>query len=121
MNLSLVLDTSGSMAGAKLQNLKQAVRWVIEHPLPLYLCVVDKSAARLSVYHTFPRFYAWTYGQSPDRIEMTPEPPTPGGSGECTQWEGSYSFSLGQPILDFTLSQMMVNPAQVASAAETET
>src|SRR5438128_723792 len=31
LNLSLVLDTSGSMAGAKLQNLKQAVRWVIEH------------------------------------------------------------------------------------------
>jgi Ca-activated chloride channel family protein len=31
LNLSLVLDTSGSMAGAKLQNLKQAVRWVIDH------------------------------------------------------------------------------------------
>src|SRR5439155_13596028 len=31
MNLSLVLDTSGSMAGAKLQNVKQAVRWVIGH------------------------------------------------------------------------------------------
>src|SRR5947207_6303002 len=31
VNLSLVLDTSGSMAGAKLQNLKQAVRWVIDH------------------------------------------------------------------------------------------
>jgi Ca-activated chloride channel family protein len=34
VNLSLVLDTSGSMAGAKLQNLKQAVRWVIEHLNP---------------------------------------------------------------------------------------
>jgi Ca-activated chloride channel homolog len=31
LNLSLVLDTSGSMAGAKLQNLKRAVDWVIDH------------------------------------------------------------------------------------------
>lgn len=34
LNLSLVLDTSGSMGGAKLQNLKQAVRWVIDHLSP---------------------------------------------------------------------------------------
>ena len=31
LNLNLVLDTSGSMAGAKLQNLKKAVAWVIDH------------------------------------------------------------------------------------------
>lgn len=31
LNLSLVLDTSGSMGGAKLQNLKDAVKWVINH------------------------------------------------------------------------------------------
>ncbi len=31
LNLSLVLDTSGSMAGEKLQNLKKAVDWVIDH------------------------------------------------------------------------------------------
>lgn len=31
LNLSLVLDTSGSMSGAKLQNLKKAVGWVIDH------------------------------------------------------------------------------------------
>ncbi len=31
LNLSLVLDTSGSMGGAKLQNLKGAVRWVLGH------------------------------------------------------------------------------------------
>ena len=34
INLSLVLDTSGSMGGAKLQNLKAAVRWVIDHLSP---------------------------------------------------------------------------------------
>lgn len=31
LNLSLVLDTSGSMSGAKLQNLKQAVNWLVDH------------------------------------------------------------------------------------------
>jgi len=31
LNLSLVLDTSGSMAGEKLLNLKKAVGWVIDH------------------------------------------------------------------------------------------
>jgi Ca-activated chloride channel family protein len=34
LNISLVLDTSGSMAGAKLQNLKTAVRWVVDHLSP---------------------------------------------------------------------------------------
>jgi Ca-activated chloride channel family protein len=34
LNLSLVLDRSGSMAGAKLQNLKQAVHRVIDHLSP---------------------------------------------------------------------------------------
>src|SRR5438874_93535 len=34
LNLSLVLDTSGSMVGAKLQNLKKAVGAVIDHLSP---------------------------------------------------------------------------------------
>ena len=34
LNLSLVLDRSGSMGGAKLQNLKKAVGWVIDHLSP---------------------------------------------------------------------------------------
>ncbi len=34
LNLSLVLDRSGSMGGAKLQNLKKAVAWVVDHLSP---------------------------------------------------------------------------------------
>ncbi len=34
LNLSLVLDRSGSMGGAKLQYLKKAVGWVIDHLSP---------------------------------------------------------------------------------------
>jgi hypothetical protein len=88
---------------------KEAVRWVIEHPLPLFLCVVAKASARLSVYHTLPRFYAWSLGQWPDRLEMRPEPFSPERNGRGPQWEGDYSFSLDQPILDFTVNQMLDN------------
>ena len=66
---------------------KEAVRWVIEHPLPLYLCVVDKSSCRVSVYHTLPRFYAWALGLWPDHLEMVPEPVVPGQNGKHTQWK----------------------------------
>jgi hypothetical protein len=85
---------------------RAAVQWVIEHPLPLFLCVVDKGAARLSVYHTLPRFYAWSLGEWPERLEMIPAPATPGQDGKPPQWSGGYSFSLDQPILDFTITQM---------------
>jgi hypothetical protein len=86
---------------------QEAVRWVIEHPLPLYLCVVDKAAARLSVYHTLARFHAWSLGQWPDRLAMVPSPATPGQNGRCAQWPGGYDLSLDQPILDFTVHEML--------------
>ncbi len=90
-------------------NGKEVVRWLIEHPLPFFICVIDKVSARLSVYHTLPRFYAWSLGQWPEKLEMTPAPPSPGQDGSCPQWTGSYSFSLDQPTLDFSVKQMMDN------------
>ena len=86
---------------------KEAVRWVIEHPLPLFLCVVDKASARLSIYHTLARFYAWSMGQRPETLAMIPQPAEPGRLGRCCQWPGTYDLSLDQPILDFTFTQMM--------------
>jgi hypothetical protein len=62
---------------------KEAVRWVIEHPLPLYLCIVDKPNARLSIYHTLPRFYVWSVREWPARLELVPEKPLPGKVGQC--------------------------------------
>src|SRR5262245_11645504 len=40
----------------------ESVRWLVEHPLPLFLCVVVKQCATLRVYHTAPRFFAWSLG-----------------------------------------------------------
>jgi hypothetical protein len=86
---------------------KEEVRWVIEHPLPLFLCIVDKASARLSVYHTLARFHAWSLGQWPDRLSMIPVPAAPGQKGRCAQWPGSYDLSLDQPILDFSFIEML--------------
>jgi hypothetical protein len=86
---------------------KEAVRWVIEHPLPLFLCIVDKASARISVYHTLARFHAWSLGKWPDRLSMIPEPATPGKKGRCAQWPGCYDLSLDQPILDFSINEML--------------
>jgi hypothetical protein len=33
-----------------------SVRWLIEHPLPFFYCVVDKKAARMRLYQVGPRF-----------------------------------------------------------------
>lgn len=86
---------------------KDAVRWVIEHPLPLFLCIVNKASARLSVYHTLARFHAWSLGEWPDRLAMIPAPAIPGQEGRCISWPGSYDLSLDQPILDFSVNEML--------------
>jgi hypothetical protein len=86
---------------------KDAVRWVIEHPLPLFLCIVNKASARLSVYHTLARFHAWSLGEWPDRLAMVPDPVIPGKEGKCISWPGSYDLSLDQPILDFSVNEML--------------
>jgi len=82
----------------------ESVRWLVEHPLPLFLCVVDKRLASIRVYHTSPRFYVWSMPPLPDRLELVP---TADSEGECTQWEGSNKFSLGAPILDASVQDLL--------------
>ncbi len=47
-----------------------SVRWFIEHPLPIFLCIVQKAEARILVYHTTPRFAVWTMPELPQRLEL---------------------------------------------------
>jgi hypothetical protein len=84
-----------------------ALRWLIEHPLPFFLCVVDKKSARLSVYHTLSRFFAWVSKR--ERVVVVAEPPV---SGKETRFfddtpSRAEEISLGQPIIDFTVDQML--------------
>jgi len=81
----------------------ESVRWLVEHPLPLFLCVVDKRGARIRVYHTSPRFYAWSHPPLSDRLELVP---TTESEGECTQWKGSNTFSVA-PVVDASLGQLL--------------
>jgi hypothetical protein len=92
-----------STTGSWLLDGKDSVRWLVEHPLPFFLCVVDKSAARLRLYHTSPRFYVWAVLGLPDRLELVPGT---GSEGECTQWQGDTTFSLSAPILDVSISEL---------------
>lgn len=83
---------------------KESVQWLVEHPLPFFLCIVDKASARIRVYHTSPRFYVWSLPPLPDRIELVP---TTDGEGRCTQWQGSTTFSLSAPVLDASIKDLL--------------
>ena len=50
---------------------RESVDWLIKHPLPLFLGVMDKKTLTFRVYHTAPRFYPWALGDCPDRLELT--------------------------------------------------
>ena len=69
---------------------KESVKWLVEHPLPLFFCVVDKHSSTLRVYHTAPRFFVWSLGDLPEKLTMLPTAET---DGRCTQWPGSYELS----------------------------
>jgi hypothetical protein len=78
------------------------VRWFVECPMSIFLCVVAKRESRIRIYHTSPRFYAWSHPPLPDRLELIPGE---GTEGKCTEWSGGTTFSLSAPILDFLLGQ----------------
>jgi hypothetical protein len=83
---------------------EESVRWLVEHPLPFFLCIVDKAAARIRLYHTSPRFYVWSLPPLPNRLELVP---TTDQEGRCTQWEGSTTFSLSAPVLDASVQELL--------------
>jgi len=85
-------------------NGEESVRWIVEHPLPIFLCVVDKFKSSVQIYHTCPRFYVWSLPPLPESLELVPGDR---GVGESVQWRGSNSFSLSAPIVALTLNDMM--------------
>ena len=85
---------------------QESVRWLVRHPLPLFLCVIDKATARLRLYHTLSRFLVWATGALPDTLELVPED---GQKGHSTQWSDGKTFSLSAPILDQTVMDLQDN------------
>jgi hypothetical protein len=82
----------------------ESVRWLVEHPLPLFLCLIDKSTARLRLYHTLSRFLVWATGELPNTLELVPED---GSEGESTQWSDGKTFSLSAPVIDRTIMELL--------------
>jgi len=85
-------------------NSPESVRWLIEHPLPLFLCVVLKKEALLKVYQTTPRFYAWSLPPLPQRLELLPGE---GMEGCPSNWIDGTRFGLSAPILEFTVEKAL--------------
>ena len=94
----------------------ESVHWLIEHPLPIFLCIVNKAEASFLIYHTTPRFAAWILPLHKDRLELVPGTEPRAQSVETT-WEAGSSFELKAPILRFTIQEALdkTRRAQVAA------
>lgn len=82
----------------------ESVRWIIEHPLPIFLCIVQKSEARILVYHTTPRFAVWALPTHPNRLELIPGA---GTKANTVEWVTGETFKLEAPILNFTIQEVL--------------
>lgn len=82
----------------------ESVRWIIEHPLPIFLCIVQKAEARILVYHTTPRFAVWAVLTHPDRLELIPGTET---KAQTVDWSTGETFNLKAPILNFTIQEVL--------------
>jgi hypothetical protein len=89
-------------------NSPESVRWIIEHPLPVFLCIVQKSEARILVYHTTPRFAAWILPMHKKQLELIPGTETKAQT-VVGGWKEGDSFNLTAPILNFTIQEVL-NP-----------
>ncbi len=85
------------------------MKWILQYPAPLLLCIVDKKAARFSVYHLTARFQAAVMTEPPASLMLVPGDP---GKTDPTHrpaigWDAEGRMQLGPPILHFTLDQFL--------------
>ena len=81
------------------------MQWLLRYPAPLFLCTVDKSAARLLVYQLTARFQAAVLTDLPARLALVPG--QPGDGKAAVGWDREGNLGLGAPILDFTISDLL--------------
>jgi len=85
-------------------NDQNTVKWLLEYPVPLFLCTVDKKKALVRVYHLASRFEVWALGELPDKIELTPGK---GPSGKAEEWRGPGNYSFSAPIIEAGLQDFL--------------
>lgn len=81
---------------------RDEIKWLIEHPTPLYLAVVDKAACMLSIYKTSARFLV-AFWDLPASLTLKP---SAGDQGRCPQYQNPSEFELSAPILRVTLQDL---------------
>ena len=65
---------------------------------------MQKSEARILVYHTTPRFAVWTLPTHPNRLELIPGTAT---KANTVDWLTGDTFNLEAPILNFTIQELL--------------
>jgi len=90
---------------------ERSIQWIVEHPLPIFWCLVDKKTATLSIYHTSPRFHAWASNEKLERLVIIFGEGT-FGLGE--EWDKigrekrkRCEFSVGAPIAKFSVTEIL--------------
>lgn len=81
-----------------------SVRWLLEHPLPLFLCIVDKPTARLRFYQTSQRFQSGLLSPRPTQVRLQPQLTV---EGKTFEWTPPGDFSLSAPIVDRTIMDLL--------------
>lgn len=88
----------------------ESVRWVVEYPAPLLLCVIKKNDGLLRIYQTTARFNAAVAPELPASMALVPEEPGPEAPGPSPTYRlgsATGSHSLGPPILEFKVEDLL--------------
>ena len=84
-----------------------SVKWFAEYPAPLFLCIVHKKTARLQVYQNLVRFGVAVSGELPKQLTLVPGGRGSNASGPYGVDPGTGNYLLGDPILDFTIPEVL--------------
>jgi hypothetical protein len=81
---------------------RDEIKWLFDHPTPLFLACVDRTTTVLSIYQTIPRFLASFY-ETPARLRLTP---SNDDEGRPAQWVNGEDFPLSAPIIRVSLEEL---------------
>jgi hypothetical protein len=94
----------------------ESVRWAVEYPSPLLLCIIQKKDGLVRVYQTMARFAAAVAAELPASMALVPGEPGPEAPGKPGEpgpartygFDGAAgSHSLGPPILEFKVEDLL--------------
>jgi hypothetical protein len=85
----------------------ESVNWLLNHPLPLFLCVVSKKDARLQVFTTLARFSVAFPAQLPRIVRLRPGPLEEGST--VIQSGDAWEVPLRHAILNATIEELLTD------------